>query len=232
MVLEISDAKLRLTSREIVGGGAEVLFAEPKTALQGLLIDDIPVIAPEKISEYDYEKIIVSSVMAFDDVMWELENILHVPREKIDTSYAEIIYHKTSGTRIRWLEKFAEMADFRGYAGNCAEVGVFNGSFAKHINRCFPDKKLYLFDTFAGFDVRDIAVEKNKNLAVGRNIGEFNSFTSIDEILRKMIRPDNIIFKVGFFPETAAGVDDTFTFVNLDVDLYVRLPVSNFCIRK
>lgn len=74
-----------------------------------------------------------------------------------------MIYHKTMGARIRWLENFADIAKFRGYAGNCAEVGVFSGSFAKQINRCFPNKKLYLFDTFTGFDAEDIAV----NTAVG-----------------------------------------------------------------
>ena len=32
--------------------------------------------------------------------------------------------------------------------GECAELGVYKGEFAKKINKVFPEKKLYLFDTF------------------------------------------------------------------------------------
>src|SRR3989344_5317525 len=31
--------------------------------------------------------------------------------------------------------------------GSVAELGVYRGEFATQINECFPDKKLYLFDT-------------------------------------------------------------------------------------
>ena len=44
--------------------------------------------------------------------------------------------------------------------GNVAELGVYKGEFAKYLNECFPDKSIYLFDTFKGFDNRDI--EKRK----------------------------------------------------------------------
>ena len=48
----------------------------------------------------------------------------------------------------------------QGDKGECAEAGVFEGDFAKWINQYFPDRKLYLFDTFEGFDMRDIEKEK------------------------------------------------------------------------
>jgi len=47
--------------------------------------------------------------------------------------YEEIAYHKLEGS--------------------VAEVGVFRGDFAKRLNLLFPDKKLYLFDTFEGFSL-------------------------------------------------------------------------------
>jgi O-methyltransferase len=35
--------------------------------------------------------------------------------------------------------------------GEVAELGVYRGDFASIINALFPDRKLYLFDTFRGF---------------------------------------------------------------------------------
>ena len=36
--------------------------------------------------------------------------------------------------------------------GAAAELGVFRGDFARHINRLLPERKLYLFDSFQGFE--------------------------------------------------------------------------------
>lgn len=35
-----------------------------------------------------------------------------------------------------------------------------------------------------------------------------------------MVNPERCIIKKGFFPETAEGIDETFIFVSLDMDLY------------
>lgn len=43
---------------------------------------------------------------------------------------------------------------------------------------------------------------------------------SIEEILSKMPIKENLIVKIGRFPETAIGIDEKFVFVNLDMDLY------------
>lgn len=101
--------------------------------------------------------------------------------------------------------------------GSCAEVGVYRGDFAKEINHYFPDRKLYLFDTFEGFDKRDIEITRKNEIAVGE--GDFSQ-TSVDIVLSKMEHKENVIVKKGWFPETANGVDDKFCFVSLDADLY------------
>ena len=44
--------------------------------------------------------------------------------------------------------------------GSVAECGVYKGEFASVINRCFYDRKLYLFDIFEGFDLRDVETER------------------------------------------------------------------------
>jgi O-methyltransferase len=38
--------------------------------------------------------------------------------------------------------------------GDIAEVGVYKGTFASVMNGAFPNKRLYLFDTFEGFRTR------------------------------------------------------------------------------
>jgi O-methyltransferase len=96
-------------------------------------------------------------------------------------------------------------------------VGVYKGKFAKYINQYFPDKKLYLFDTFTGFDEKDLETEKKLGL---NDAGQDFSNTSIDVVLKNMPFPKQCIIKKGFFPETAAGIDDSFVFVSLDTDLY------------
>lgn len=101
--------------------------------------------------------------------------------------------------------------------GNVAELGVYRGAFAKRLNYLFPSRKLYLFDTFAGFADQDVVTEK----ASGFSTGEQNfADTSVEMVLRSMPHPQQCIIKKGFFPATAADVEDTFCFVSLDADLY------------
>ncbi|MCD7808271.1 MAG: TylF/MycF family methyltransferase [Erysipelotrichaceae bacterium] len=103
--------------------------------------------------------------------------------------------------------------------GETAELGVYKGDIAHQINALFPNKKLYLFDTFTGFDKRDIDIEKKNQYSRGQ-IGDFQD-TSITNIMKRMPYPENVIIKQGYFPDTTNGLDDlTFSFVSLDADLY------------
>lgn len=101
--------------------------------------------------------------------------------------------------------------------GSIAEAGVFKGTTAKKMNRYFPDRKLYLFDTFDGFDIRDQEKDDQKKLF---NVKLDFTDTSVDVVLSQMIYPQNCIIKKGWFPESAEDVDDMFSFVRLDMDLY------------
>ncbi|MDR0747506.1 MAG: TylF/MycF family methyltransferase, partial [Helicobacteraceae bacterium] len=120
--------------------------------------------------------------------------------------------------RIVFLEKLAEMFNEKQIEGSLAEGGVFEGDFAKEINRVFPRKKLYLFDTFSGFDARDIAKERSSGFS---EFGENHLGITSEEIVRSRLPfPEQCVIKKGFFPETAQGIEDRFCFVNLDFDLY------------
>ena len=119
--------------------------------------------------------------------------------------------------RASSLELIANEIYDKNIDGNVAELGVYRGDFAKIINRAFPDRKLYLFDTFEGFDQRDVKIELEKNYSTGE---QNFSDTSIELVLSKMENKDNCIIKKGFFPETANDVNDIFAFASIDVDLY------------
>jgi O-methyltransferase len=124
-----------------------------------------------------------------------------------------------SGDFVRYssLELVAQEINKNSIKGNVAELGVFRGEFARHINAAFPNRRLYLFDTFEGFNDVDVKVEtKNKYT---KKMDDFSN-TSIELVLEKMKYRKKVIIKKGYFPETAENVDDTFAFVSIDADLY------------
>lgn len=102
--------------------------------------------------------------------------------------------------------------------GSVAELGVFRGDFSKKINKLFPEKELYLFDTFEGFDQRDI--EGDSTLTYEFEKLDPFSDTSVDKCLNKMEYADKCIIKKGYFPQSFDLKDTRFAFVSIDVDLY------------
>ena len=55
-----------------------------------------------------------------------------------------------------------------------------------------------------------------KSTRAKKSYGNIN----IDYVLSRMPHPNMIEIKKGYFLETATGLDDDFSFVNLDMDLY------------
>jgi hypothetical protein len=105
-------------------------------------------------------------------------------------------------------------------SGNVAELGVYKGDFAKIINMLFPQKILYLFDTFEGFNPIDLKYDKSKDFSIPSSTF---SDTNIDLVLSKMTNRDNCKIIKGYFPESAIGIDDTFSFVSIDADLFLPI---------
>ncbi|MDR3303135.1 MAG: TylF/MycF family methyltransferase [Treponema sp.] len=118
------------------------------------------------------------------------------------------------------LRLIAEEIGERKMNGAVAELGVFKGDFAKRINNAFPDRKLYLFDTFNGFDERDVKVEVDNGYS-NAGVKDFTS-KSVDLVMKKMKYPDVCVIKKGYFPETTRDVaaEEKFVFVSIDADLY------------
>ena len=134
-----------------------------------------------------------------------------------NSSFKQELAYNLDFVRYTTLELCANEIKANNINGNVAELGVYKGEFAKRLNQLFPDKKLYLFDTFEGFNAKDINTEKQKSFSSGEQ--DFSD-TSVELVLNKMKYPHNCIVKKGYFPESAIGVDDKFCFVSIDADLY------------
>lgn len=106
----------------------------------------------------------------------------------------------------------------RDVPGDVAEVGVYKGTFAAVLNRALPDRKLYLFDTFEGFNPEQEQSDRQKHgLKHDRDFTD----TSVDSVMGQMPHSGQCIVRKGLFPATAAGLEDhRFCFVSLDADLY------------
>ncbi len=120
--------------------------------------------------------------------------------------------------RVKALEHLKEIFSDYGICGSMAEVGVYQGDFAMHMNRLFPDNTLYLYDTFMGFSDADLdrPEEDGSEMKNYKHYAE----TSEEIVLNKMVNRDSCVICKGLFPDTAKGQDEKYSFVNLDADLY------------
>lgn len=91
-------------------------------------------------------------------------------------------------------------------SGSIAEVGVWRGATSSFLHALVPKRRLFLFDTFQGFP--------------DANDDRFRG-TSVDVVRNAIGDTTNVNFRIGFFPETTAGLEsESFAFVLLDVDKY------------
>lgn len=133
----------------------------------------------------------------------------------------ERLSHLTSRDYLRVcsLASVAEEIHANSVPGSVAELGVYQGDFAKHIHAAFPDRNLYLFDTFQGFSDED----KEPELGGGfSSATEDFSNTTIELVLKKLDHPEKAIVRAGYFPASIQDVDNSecFAFVSIDADLY------------
>lgn len=115
--------------------------------------------------------------------------------------------------------------------GQMAELGVAYGYVCEELAKSYVDKKIYAFDTFAGFsslpDDYFGASPKFDPKVYEERFGRphewdksWGSKFPWSEILMNLSRHSNIVVKKGVFPLTADGLDESFCFVHLDVDIY------------
>lgn len=120
-------------------------------------------------------------------------------------------------TRLYMLYQNLKALDERGVPGAMAELGVWRGNSARALRMTSPARKLYLFDTFGGFDQRDVAAESR---ALPVNDKAFKD-TSLEAVRNFVGAEPGIVYCQGWFPETAAMVEEgeVFAFLHIDCDL-------------
>lgn len=177
------------------------------------MIDDVMVYNPD-ILKHDgvlFDRIIIATPYGEKEIKEQLR-VLGIQDRQIDL-YNDHDYY----VYRNWLEHFkSQIIDFAEF--ELAEVGVYKGDFSRLINELFPNRILHLFDTFEGFDDRDIETEKKNKFSAAEEL-QFGD-TSVEIVKNKMLFPDNVVFHKGYFPETAQTLSSTFALVRLDLDLY------------
>ena len=196
-------------STQIVG------FLDNDSAKWGGEIDGVPVIGNgEAVAEIEYDEIVICSLPGMKAIQKQLLE-LGIPSNKINCEYISTQVN----ARLNFLEDFSDLYADLPETIAIAEGGVFQGDFAKEINRCFPNNKLFLFDTFEGFDERDTRKEHEKGFSIFEK--SHLNITSAEAVLEKMPNSNMVEIRKGYFPETAEGLEqEKFFFVNLDFDLY------------
>ncbi len=176
------------------------------------------VLSQKSLLDLDFDKIFVACF----EMQQTCDNLqkLGIDATKIDTSLGHFC------VRVDFIRSLSMQFQKYGINGACAELGVFQGDFARFINKFF-NTKLYLIDTFSGFDERDIRSEmSSKNRCAWFSDGEFAN-TSIELVSSKMPYLERVEFVKGYFPKSVEGripIDEKFAFVNLDMDL--EAPIS------
>lgn len=187
-----------------------VAFADNDTNKIGTEYCELPIISPQKLHDIKFDVILIGSLIGINDIPKQLEELGIYKR--IDKSYVQL----SVNSRILFLIRFAEFSNQNHIEGEVAEAGVFRGEFAQFINYYFPQKKLYLFDTFEGFDKRDFKYEEENSFVEAKHISD----TSVEYVMSRMKYKDRVVVKKGYFPDTAKDINERFCFVNLDMDLY------------
>ena len=154
--------------------------------------------AAEKILSADYLDSVRRPQHTVRDPLWVQDSPL-TPRD-LENDYV----------RMRTLEALCrELEDVPGAA---AELGVYRGGFARCLNALLPERTLYLFDSFEGFDEAESKDEAAGFVQAHRNTG-------VEKVLRLMPHPEKVIVKQGLFPASLGGLEERFALVSLDVDL-------------
>lgn len=174
-------------------------------------------------AELENEDISKTKVILASDnpeIFMELRLVISdfIPLEILKDIYWRNPLECNDDRRVASLAQAARQIYRNSVSGNVAEVGVYQGEFAKYINMLFPKRKLFLFDTFSGFEESMVVNEDDKSQT--DSWIDLLKDTSVDVVLSKLPYKKQAVVCKGKFPETTKGINETFAFVNLDTDLY------------
>lgn len=191
-------------------------FADNNPKKWGTSLDGTPVIDPAQIPKLDPDLVWISVLNreAAGAIEVQLKEMGYTGPTKTLTPFRNVM-----DLRLAHLRLLAKEINTRRLPGAVAELGVYQGAFAAELNRLFPDRTLYLFDTFTGFSKEDVEVEKTLTSFTRASAGDFSD-TSIERVRARLPYPDRAVFCQGYFPDTLPEDLPPLAFVSLDPDLY------------
>lgn len=196
-------------------------FIDNAPEKQGTALDGVPVLSLEGALALAPDAILLTIL--------NRESAAQV-RDELSRRFSGIVWdvrelQQLLDLRLAALRLLTRQLTQRNVPGAIAELGVYQGEFAAEMNRLLPDRPLYLFDTFSGFDPRDLSVERQV-AAQGKNAGphaEDFSDTSVERVRQRLPYPHRAVFCPGYFPDSLALLPQglpSFALVSLDLDLY------------
>lgn len=157
--------------------------------------------AVEGVLDADFLASLRAPQRAVRDPLWAREKNSALSDRDLENDYV----------RVRTLEALCRR--LASVPGAAAELGVYRGGFARCINALLPERTLYLFDTFEGFDESEAEGE-------GKGFVEAHRGASAERVISLLPHPEKAVLRPGLFPATAAGLEDErFCLVSLDADL-------------
>lgn len=132
---------------------------------------------------------------------------------------------KNFSAKTAVIRKLAWRLKELGAEGAIADLGAGHGDLSWQMNALMPDRKLYLFDTFTGYDERDV----KKEYDLGNDLvqaGQYAFSSKKQEkaermLLERMPCPEMVTVKKGWFPESAFDLEDeTYAMVLMETGLY------------
>ena len=185
-------------------------YTDNNGALWGRRVNGVPVVEPGRIPD-----------LAPDEV-WVA--VLNTQAERqIVGQLAQLGYSgpvRSVGGLRQWMDirlaqvrLLAAELEARQVPGAVAELGVYQGHLAAELNRLFPRRPLYLFDTFCGFDPADLKEEEDP-------VRQRFADTGVELVRERLPHPEQAVFCQGHFSETMPPDPPDFALVSVDFDLF------------
>lgn len=195
-----------------------ICYIDNNKGKQGGDIQGIPVVSLEEALGMAPDRIWIATL--------NTDAAVSIEKQIRDAGYEGVLryahaFRDAQDIRLAALRLMAPEINSRELPGAVAELGVFRGEFAAELSRLFPDRELYLFDTFEGFPESDLAREQEVTGGAKAWHPDFSD-TGIECVSAKLAHLEKARFVQGYFPESTKQIsgDVEFALVNIDPDLY------------
>ena len=185
-------------------------------------IEDMPIMPVEAAIAMEPDCIVVAAQDPTNDEQTKYLLYKAGYRGEVISLYDEFRMFAPKTAAIR---KIAWRLDWLGVEGAAADLGAWKGDISWQMNALMPERKLYIFDTFTGYDERDIATEQREYYSESRaheySMSRPGAVDPEEYIMNRMPYKNQVIIKKGWFPETAFDLEDEkYALVHIDAGLY------------